>query len=784
MFVNSGGKKKRFTLERARKLGATIVLLDQVSEQRKQHIADYCIEANTYNHDECVDRLRAFLRQHPDVQLDGAITFWEDDVPLLARLCEEFGLPGNSVETALRTRNKFAMRKRLEETGLGNPAFHMVRSKRDLQKAIELIGFPAVMKPAWGSDSEFVILVSNPKEAETTLRYLLRNCNEQFNPIFKYNQGMFLYEEYMEGMEVSVECYAQYGIPHVIGINEKQPIKLPYFVEYGDIAPARIDEEDALLVNKLAESALIALGVTDSLAHIEIKITPEGPKIVEVGSRMGGDDIYFNVRHVWGVDMVELGLGIALGIHAAIKRKPPKDCVICRYFIPEHSGIVSNIQQEKQQLQHKDMIHLSLTKNVGDAVLVPPEGYENAGWVVVRGKTYQQAETLLERITANIDINVTKFRRDSTLGKTSREHALDTASVVRSQIIEASRLAKLRSANLKDVRSMHIGILSNSPAGESVRKVLAERGYRASLIDVSQMPIPIRKIQDANFNFVLNLCESDPNAPFLSAHIAALLEMLQLPFSGSSSATIAAALDKIDVKKMLDYHDIPTPQWDFIEEIGEEINPNLTFPLMVKPARADDYYGIGMCSVVTNERELKKQLKAIVQEMKQPALIEEYIEGDEIDACVLGNGDEAEVLPLIRSVFDKMPKGHWHIYTQELMTEQYKDILKTIRVEKPAKVPPKLDKLVSEIALDMFSIFDCRDYAEIEMRIDKKGNPFVLELNPNPGIEPTDFLPVAAKLAGYDYGELLESIIWSAVEWYKHETPAWIGSGRVPSLFS
>ncbi|MDD3896486.1 MAG: ATP-grasp domain-containing protein [Candidatus Peribacteraceae bacterium] len=784
LFVNSGGKKKRFTIERARKLGMTIVLLDKAPDQRKQHIVDYFIEADTFNHEECIKKIEAFLRHNPHVKFDGAITFWEDDVPLLGRICEKLNLPGNTYKTAVVTRNKFAMRKRLQETGLGIPMFHMVRSKRDLQKAIERIGFPAVMKPAWGADSEFVVLVNNVKEAEVTLRYLLLNCTEQFNPIFKYNEGMFLYEEYMEGMEVSVECYAQYGIPHTIGINEKYPMKLPYFVERGDCAPARLDEETEKAVIKLAESAMIALGVADSLAHIEIKTTPQGPKIVEVGSRMGGDDIYLYVKHSQDENLVDIGLQVACGVYVQREKKTRRECVACEYFIPPYSGIVSGISYPKDILKSPSLIHLSLTKKVGDAVLVPPEGYENAGWVVASGKTHQQAQAALERIMGRIEFNVTKFHRDSSLGKTSREHALDTASVVRSQIIEASRLAKLRSSNLKDMRSMYIGILSNSPAGESVRSMLMERGYHADLIDVSQMPIPIRKIQDANFNFVLNLCEADPNAPFLGVHIAALLEMLHLPFSGSSSATIAAALDKIDVKKMLDYHNIPTPEWDYIEEIGEKINPNLEFPLMVKPALADNYYGIGLCSVVTNERELKKQLRTIVQDMRQPALIEEYIEGDEIDACVLGNGDEAEVLPLIRSVFDKMPEGHWHIYTWELMTEKYQDILKSIRVEKPAKIPPKLDKLVSEIALDMFSIFDCRDYAEIEMRIDREGNPFVLELNPNPGIEPTDFLPSAAKLAGYDYGELLESIIWSAVEWYKRETPAWVRGTRVEQIAS
>lgn len=765
LFVNSGGKKKRFTIERAKKLGATIVLLDKSAGSCKQNIVDHFIEADTFNHEECIKKVEAFLRHQPNVKIDGAITFWEDDIPLLGRICEKFNLQGNNYKTAVLTRSKFEMRKRISETGLGNPKFALIQSKKDLRNAITTVGFPAVMKPVWGADSEFVILVNSPEEAETTLRYLVENCTEQFNSIFKYNNSLFLFEEYMEGMEVSVECYAQYGIPHVIGINEKQPIKLPYFVEYGDIAPARVEEDIEQDVKKLAESALIALGVTNSLAHIEIKITPDGPKIVEVGSRMGGDDIYFNVRHVWGVDMVDVGLKIALGIQVNIKKKQT-GCAICRYFIPKHSGVISNIQLDKSAMKKENILHLAITKDVGDAVLVPPEGFENAGWIVVQGKTYQQAETLLEKVTSKIDINVTKFHKDSSLGRTIRENALDTASIVRSKIIELSRLAKLRNGDEKAIRNMHIGVLSNSPAGDIISETLSESGYRTTLVHIHGGPIPINKIQSASFDFVLNLCEASIARPMLSSHISALLEMLQLPFCGSSSACISTALDKIKVKKLLDYQGIPTPEWDYVEQIGDKINPDLRYPLMVKPARADDYQGIHACSVVTDEKELNKQLAIIVEQYKQPALVEEYIDGDEIDACILGNGDEAEVLPLVRSIFDKMPKGYWHIYSSDLLTNKYSDVRKSIRIEKPAKISPKLNKLVSEIALDMFYLFDCNDFAEIEMRIDKNGNPFVLELNPNPGIEPADFFPAAAKLAGYSYGELLESIILSAVQRY------------------
>lgn len=783
ILINSGGKKKKFTIEKMKKLGCTVILVNQVLDCDKKMI-DHFIEADTYNHNEVVEKLKSFKEKHPELPFHGAVCFWEDDVPLLARVCEEFKLVGNSYKTAINTRNKYEMRKRLAETGLGSANFHLVKTKNDLKNAIEKIGFPAIMKPAWGADSEFVLLVKNQDEAERTFQYLFENCNEQFNPIFKYNNGQFVYEEYIEGMEMSVECYIQYGIPHVIGINEKQPIKPPYFVEYGDIAPARLSEEEENEAIKLAESSLIAMGVKNSLAHIELKITPQGPKIIEVGSRMGGDDIYFNVKYVWDIDMVEVALQIALGQKVDIKIKEPDDVVICRYFIPDYSGVITNIEGVEDVKKMKGVLHIALTKNVGDAILVPPEGFENAGWVVTTGKNYQEAETLMEKVFKMVEIKVTRFHKDSCLGKTARQDPMSCASLARANILRASKFAKIRAIDESALKKLHIGVVTNSmipvyadqfksnPDGEIIRDILLREGYKVDLFDMNEVPLPIKKLQTADLDFVFNLCETIYNSTFLEAHAAALFDILQLPYTGSSPVAIGLAQDKIKVKKILEFHGIPTPEWDYVEDMSDEVRDDLKYPLIVKPSNADNSFGINNASVVTNPTELRKQLEIIVKDYKRPALIEEYVEGEEYDVCLIGNGDEVEVLPLIRSTFQKMPKGYWHIYTSDVRNEEDKKVHDSIKVEKPAlKIPKKLDTLISEIAIDVYNTFDCHDYAKVEMRVDKHGNPFVLEINPNPQLGEEDFLPVAAKLAGYKYDELLETILWMAVQRYKDKPP-------------
>jgi D-alanine--D-alanine ligase len=778
LFVNSGGKKKKFTLEIARRTGAQIILLGPELDVPKK-LVDFFIQVDNYNHTECIEKLQTFLEEHPSIYIDGAITFWEDDVPLLSRLCEHFGFIGNSYQTAINTRNKYEMRKRLRETGLGSPEFHLLQSKDDLEDAMHFIGFPAVMKPVWGADSQFVVMVKDEEEAKATYEYFQKNCNEQYDPIFKYNENQYLYEEYLDGTEISLECYSQFGIPHVLGINEKQPIQPPYFIEYGDIAPARLTEDIEQEVIKLAESSLIALGVQNSLSHIELKITSDGPKLIEVASRMGGDDIYLNVKTVWGFDMLKIGFQVACGIKVENKKREAHDIVICRYFIPEYSGIITNISGTKECKEMKNVLDLVISKDVGDAVFVPPEGYENMGWIVAKGRSYQEAETVMDRAIKKLEINVTRFRKGSNLKPRIGTESLSTAPLIRRQLMRAAKIQRIRSFDA--LKKLHIGILANTLSVsegdklsknsdcELIKSLLDARGYKVSLFDMSESPIPLRKLQRMNLDFVLNLCESIYNSMSMEPHAAALMDLLQIPYTGSSSATISQCMDKITVKKLFQYHEIPTPAWDYVYSMDEVIRDDLHFPLIVKPADTDNSYGITNQSVVKNRAELKKQLHAVIVGLGRPALIEEFIDGDEFDVCILGSGEDVRVLPPIRSIFDRMPKGYWHIYAQSSKTENGDPAYDAIRVEKHPKISKKLASLINNIALDVYSLFDCLDYGKVEIRVDKQGNPYVLEVNPNPPIGKEDFMAIAAKTDGYDYGDFIEEILYRAVDRYRQK---------------
>src|SRR3989339_251796 len=338
LVINTGTHKKKFIFQKLKKLNVNVVVVHH-EKNWAQPYADDWVLADTYNHTEVLETLRSYLDANHGRRIDGAITFWEDDIPLLAKICAEFKLKGNSAEAAMLTRDKAKMQERFEQCGLPHIRQHLLRSKNDLQQAMDAIGFPAVMKPVFGSDTQFVLQVNTKEEAEEGYRYLLKNCTPSFDPIYRYNRRLFLYQEFVDGHEFSLEGTAQHGIPRIIGIHEKMAMHPPFFVETGDQIPPRISDAQVIELTDIAKEALIVLGVENSLTHVEMKLTRTGPKIIEIASRMGGEYTYENVVKVHGFDLIEAGVNIALGENVTQMPKEPKGHIVSRFFSPEVSGI-------------------------------------------------------------------------------------------------------------------------------------------------------------------------------------------------------------------------------------------------------------------------------------------------------------------------------------------------------------------------------------------------------------------------------------------------------------
>jgi D-alanine-D-alanine ligase len=703
---------------------------------------------------------------------------------LCSKIAERFNIIGIPFKIAKKARNKFLFRQFCEENNIPAPKNMLIKSTKDVDYAADNFKFPVVFKPTYGSSSAFVIKAEDRGEYYHTYEYIKKNISANVESAL--SEGLeVLVEEYIDGDEVDIDMILQNGKIKFYSIVDNYKTEEPFFIEHQQAVPSGLPEKDQLALFEMAENALEKLGVQNGCIHFEAKATKNGPVPIEINLRMGGDETYAFAKEAWRVDLIEEAVKVAFGIYVEKFKKTgePYKYLISNTFTPEDSGLLVKLNIDEEINKKKYLEELCLFKKVGDAVLVPPEGYEYLGWAVVSGDNPLDAEDNLDELLENVRYEVAKFDPASSIGKTARKNRFSMASTNKEILKGAAKLEKIRRLSIANQRNLHIGIACNLPideneaidaelfsVGKNIEKTLNERGYQITFFDFNDLPKAFNELKDSNVDLVFNVCERINNSSLLEPHAASIFDILQIPYTGSNPFTLGLCIDKIRVKKLLTYHGIPTPKWDYAYNVDDEIDDELEYPLIVKPANTDNSIGITNDSVVVNKKELKKQLEKVIVGLGSPALVEEYIEGDEYDVPIIGSEeDDLRVLPLSRSIFDKMPKGYWHIYAYNSKWE-HDPAYKSVIVEEPSKSGnKKLESLITEIALDTYNILDCHDYGRVEIKVDKNDNPYVLELNPNPSINVKDCLSRTSKFVGMDYGDFLEEIIRLTIKRYKNK---------------
>jgi D-alanine-D-alanine ligase len=254
------------------------------------------------------------------------------------------------------------------------------------------------------------------------------------------------------------------------------------------------------------------------------------------------------------------------------------------------------------------------------------------------------------------------------------------------------------------------------------------------------------------------------------SQIPAILEMLQIPFTGSDSLTLGICLDKSRTKEILTYHKIPNAKFLVVNNLEDIAQSEFEFPVIVKPISEGSSKGIFSSSFVKNYDELTSEVSRIKSQYNQPALVEEYLPGREFTIALLGNGDETIVLPIIEIKFEDFPEDVVPLYSYEA-----KWILDTKESEFdvfdcPAKLDSKLEEEIKRTAINTFKVLRCKDWSRIDIRLDKHGVPNVIEINPLPGIMPdpneNSSFPKAARVAGIDYNKMIQSVLYAGAKRY------------------
>ncbi len=314
--------------------------------------------------------------------------------------------------------------------------------------------------------------------------------------------------------------------------------------------------------------------------------------------------------------------------------------------------------------------------------------------------------------------------------------------------------------NVERKQALDAGKKFPALVSEQIETVLTKRGYTIKRL-AAEGPIKrlVRQIEDDASDLIFNVCESLGGIGNEERRIASILELLDKRFTGSGSLALTLAGDKSLSKKLFHFHGVSSPDFAIVGPGHVETKATLgKFPLIVKPIATDASIGINAKSVVKTVHELMDRIFMIHRDFNTPALVEEYIEGREIYVGVIGNPPVA--LPPIEWDLSKLPKNLPRIAGTEAKWENDFKEAKEFVPEDIMK-DAELLKRVQDLAVAAANALLIRDYARVDMRLDKKGTPYVIEVNPNPWLDGRAEFAMAARKAKPEmsYGEMIERIV-------------------------
>src|SRR3954467_3045723 len=249
----------------------------------------------------------------------------------------------------------------------------------------------------------------------------------------------------------------------------------------------------------------------------------------------------------------------------------------------------------------------------------------------------------------------------------------------------------------------------------AVESALSRLGKVVRLEATENFPERLRQTRP---DIVFNIAEGSRGVN-REAHVPAICEFFGIPYSGSDPFTLTLCLDKAKTKETLSFHGIPTPPFAVVENLGdiESLTADLALPLFVKPLHEGSSKGITDSNLCWDRDHLVKQTKFLLENYGQPVLVEEYLPGKEFTCAVLGNGDEATVLPIVGMNFESLPKGALPIYSFDAKFVWDRPEKPLEIFECPARITKELQESIERVTLDAFRVLGCRDWARIDVRL-------------------------------------------------------------------
>ena len=390
IMILGAGVLQRPGILKAKELGYEVIALDMDPNAVGFQDADIKLVISTID-------IPGVLEAAKEYRIDGIMTL-ASDMPMrtVAHVGTVLGLPTISEEAAFRATDKYAMRQALKNEGVPVPAFFGVKDEQAYREAIQKIpGEMFVVKPADSSGSRGVHLVSKDQDPM-----------QAFYDSQKFSRSrVVMVEEYMTGPEVSVESLTIGGKTNIIAITDKLIVGNGNFTEIGHTQPcalpASVQDEIADVVCRTVR----AIGIDHSPSHAELKVTPTGVKVVEIGARLGGDNITTALVPLsTGVDMLAACIRIAMGEPIDQFEERPNTAAI-RYFAPP-VGTIMDIRNVEQAKQIPGVCEIQILRAVGERVVPITSSTDRIGFVIAQGRNGRTASEICEEAVASIHFEI------------------------------------------------------------------------------------------------------------------------------------------------------------------------------------------------------------------------------------------------------------------------------------------------------------------------------------------------------------------------------------------
>ena len=332
----------------------------------------------------------------------GVVTTSEYYLEAVAGLAAELGVPGNRA-TALRTcRDKASTRRVLTAAGLVQPRFAALTEVAGAGAAVAKVGLPCVVKPVDDSGSTNVLLCTTEAQAaEHAAAVLAVTENGRGQP----TAGTVLVEQYLPQAELSVELFSVAGAATCIGITRKTVTGGPWFVETQHVFPAPLPAGEAAEIAQAARQALKATGIEHGASHVELKLTPDGPAVIEINARLAGGMIPELVRLATGVDLLEQQLRAAIG--RPVELAPGRDLVAgIRFLLAQRPGVLAGVSGLEAARELPGVDRVQLTARPGAEVRPARSFADRLGYVIAVGGSAAEVESTLHAAAGLLTVNV------------------------------------------------------------------------------------------------------------------------------------------------------------------------------------------------------------------------------------------------------------------------------------------------------------------------------------------------------------------------------------------